>query len=265
MEKVRGLQRSGTNLLNTVLRSCNIEHSRCKCHSHLPNGSTWPYVSNHRWQPCWKHWRVSKKRQTFENGKSASVAVNSLEELDSMTGRLGKDGCTTDRYVVVTKNPIAWIVSDAKYHKEVEKIKHVQGFLRRKSLDWTEYHQRWIMLKSLDPYRIRILPYEALLKDASSALPQYIGNDLIHANVSRCTQMMKKSKHIPQSGNRHLESMKQKYLSCKPAVELRHIMRNRADVQEDLQELKAALNITLLQRLGYQFAPNDSFCTVFSQ
>jgi hypothetical protein len=42
-------------------------------------------------------------------------------------------------------------------------------------------------------------------------------------------------------------------------------MKNRADMQEELQELKAALNITLLQRLGYQFAPNSSFCTVFSQ
>jgi hypothetical protein len=52
-----------------------------------------------------------------------------------MTGRLGKDGSTTDRYAIVTKNPITWIVSDAKYHKEVEKIKNVKGFLRRKSLD----------------------------------------------------------------------------------------------------------------------------------
>lgn len=159
-----------------MLNSCGVVKSECTCRPTQANGTRFPLASNHRYSPCWKHWRIYLTiTQHPDHHQLSDTSVHSLADLDTITAR--QQECQMDRYVVTVKNPVAWIVSDASFHKE-----NLQdpGVLRNKLRDWTDYYRKWFELWLQNPFRVRIVKYESILWKPTM-LPSLVGNDLLKA------------------------------------------------------------------------------------
>jgi len=107
---VRGLKRSGTNLLQSLLYSCDLKSN---CTDTLPNGdqSFFKSIEQSRGKPCWKHLRVHSTQGTISGmRKPFPMQLNKIHDLDKMTNH---DSDVT--YAVAVKNVFAWVLSIAKY------------------------------------------------------------------------------------------------------------------------------------------------------
>lgn len=112
------------------------------------------------------------------------------------------------RYIVPFKSPLAWLVSDSKYHKE--KLTAKIGMA--KIQEWTDYIAKWIELRSLAPDRIALVPYEALLRNVEHVLTRVdrvYGNELF----SKATATITRPHRVPQSHS-SWEDCQSKYLNC---------------------------------------------------
>ena len=267
MEKVRGLQRSGTNLLQQLLSNCQIQKTECSCCdscAFLKNGSRFPHVQNGRWQPCWKHWRIQRQYTTIDNQK-LDVSVHSIRDLDTLLGRWGNRHCISDVCVVAVKSPIAWLLSDMRFHKKSEKplLRERDYYLTKKLQDWIAYYQKWIELKQAHPFRVRIVPYESLLNDTESTLRRYVGTDLIEGDLRSCSSFLMSKPHIPMSGKQSWRQKQKYYLSCQPADRMRDFMKSEITIvmQEEIAIVNR-LNSSLLLSLGYLQNKTNPLCVV---
>lgn len=170
--RVMGLQRSGTNLWETMVNKCSLPHGRC-----VPSSSDGKAVqcvggcSRKRFQPCWKHFRVNENHFTPQNSTTDyKSSVESIHVLDRMTGVAKERSLPT--YFVTIKSPFAWIRSDCMFHSNEDCTN--DGVLQAKLLEWHAYVGKWMELQRQLPRRVVILPYEQLLKEPSSSIKHVV-------------------------------------------------------------------------------------------
>ena len=184
---VLGLQRSGTNLLETIMANCGVA-------SCLPSDQV-------RGTPQWKHFRIAPPGAVSEDGTDSPLdrverefgqvphhgqrrMVGSVEELDDLIGHsLGHE----QRYVVMLRAPASWAASDASFHEPaapgLSQQLHTQESLRASyGRDWSLQTNAWAtMVGPLDPAasplmgthgRVAMVRYDRdlLLSDAATVL-----------------------------------------------------------------------------------------------
>lgn len=198
-EKVRGLQRSGTTMMQSIFdtcaqRACVSECTRSGCpkRSAKPGpccapgttrfGEPFPVPTHNthilfdpvQHDVCHKHFlfrartpyaRVVKKESSARFVDASVARLADLDRLSSFDG----NGTDAPIYVVVVKHPIAWALSACKFWKcdrKLDRHGEIYEFVRL----WNAYVGTWVALRDEDPGRVLLLRYEALLADPVDAL-----------------------------------------------------------------------------------------------
>lgn len=140
-----GLQRSGTNILQTFIeKNFNI---------YLMNKN-----EKDRQSPYCKHFRIynnkdlipkTNKKDQYKN----QYIVNSLEELDKLLG----DSTHTNKYIIVYKNIFSWLLSIEKWAKNNKWITNSKmEFIE----DYLNFIKKWYSIKN---DRVIFIDYEDFL------------------------------------------------------------------------------------------------------
>ena len=165
----RGLQRSGTTLMQTLLQACHLPPTQCR--------SSFPKTNNMgEGSPCWKHYRVYVDSfdpalqlgtdfygpfglvMPFNKENVINSRIVTIHDLDAMVG-------TTNEtvYVVMIKGPVAWIHSDAAYHHVWDEMETSPYLWVNYVREWAYFVGKWVKLHLLSPDRVILIPYEQLL------------------------------------------------------------------------------------------------------
>lgn len=182
---VRGLQRSGTNLMQSIFDTCEQRACLRSCDSgHCPKTSRRPgpccapgvtrsgeplpvidHVSDHvRDTICHKHFLFKTDTPYAKVDRSIDASADTVADLDRLSSY---DGNAT--YVVVIKHPFAWALSACRFWKCDRKDDGHGGIYEFVRI-WNEYVGLWVKLRREAPARILLLRYEALLADPAAAL-----------------------------------------------------------------------------------------------
>lgn len=208
LDRVRGLERSGTNLLQTTLNQCRLTPSENSCHENGAFASFFRARHNdeppaddligsplheHRRNvnpprrqpgrllqgshsqgfPCWKHFRV--QQDTTSAGllgpklpAHLQGLVHNLTSLDDLTSHPAHN----KTYVVVVKSPVAWVESFCGWHLRCNVTD--AATLRTLTAEWNGYVAKWFQLQDEQPSRVVLINYEHILINAHPALAPVI-------------------------------------------------------------------------------------------
>jgi hypothetical protein len=190
-------------------------------------------------QPCWKHFRIMD--ETFRPQDEATTYksdIVSIHDFDRMTSRVGENVT----YLVSLKSPLAWITSECEFRLANDRYNKKRNKKNNDTLtnleckdelvfegkldEWLRYVEKWIDLKSRDPARIVIVPYEVFLADTHHVcqkLDQFFGAQ-VFAKVETYARYEK-----PLAGTKTASwsDQKTKYLSCSYLSKLSEALRNK--------------------------------------
>ena len=212
---VNGLQRSGTNLMESSCIKCLGGHhvsgrladrGSAGCDPVDRDGESLRYLEKQptfqggRNLPCWKHYRI------FTNSiKSHNVTINDLSDYDSLRQQPKHD----TKFLVIIKSPFVWLSSDAFYHN----VPLTEVRIHEYVYEWKAYVIKWERLWQKHPDRVVLLSYEHVLNNISSlrALETILSNTQI-----MCIQNhVRFAKDVSQSEGQTYKNNTDHYLKCR--------------------------------------------------
>ena len=205
--RVRGLERSGTNLMQVILDNCGMSLS-CGCKNHLTDGKTALTSKEQSHTPCWKHFIPPEPLDRTGNGthghdqssiKSSSqcgsskdrklkgaekiysvIQVPNLAKLDDITGYNNPDSCggtssgsERPMIVVVIKNVFHWVLSICNYHSRACKSHNTRG-IRCLVSQWNTFTRQFLRFHQEAPHRVKLVKYEDLVVRPQQAKSSYL-------------------------------------------------------------------------------------------
>ena|GEM_PF-7106159 len=150
-----GIQRSGTNYLNHILRDSDLFVANA--------------VDPERDHPSHKHfrWQDNKNSIVMDRAFMNDCAAGSIFEVNRIAGFP-----LETKHVVVFKKPENWLQSIYRWGLTHDWVSGEEDFLRDPQLaaawlgEWDEYHKKWGDLESVSPEMVLIVCYEDLLQDS---------------------------------------------------------------------------------------------------
>jgi len=169
-----GLQRSGTNYLEHLIRS-NFPGARIR-------------NANRRSHYRHKHWRLYADNSLIPTRQYRSKL--SAEDAKSFWTLLQNEGVHIDAVVVVVREPLHWYRSYQSWANRIKWPAVDHHYLQ----EWNAYYRTWRALAAEDPERIALIRYEDLLGSDELAFSSL-------ATVLRMPRVgtIKDFKHVPQS------------------------------------------------------------------
>jgi hypothetical protein len=258
LSHVRGLERSGTNMIQGFFEQCKVDIEG-ECVDLMPDGKSMfkgsDYMSEKginpelafprpdQDRPCWKHFR--------------NRAVHSLTTLDKMAGgnRYPNDEMV---YFVTLKNPYAWIPSYCLFHLRchMDNMTTVVGLVH----EWNDYMAKWLYLKEKHPNRVMLVRYEQILTNAAdefAPLLTYLHNNGDLKNGYECIQsgvndlvatgrFNGKTMNVMMSHGKRWDERKRYYLNCEYFDKLTY---------EQIKAIDKHLSPHVLKGIGYDLEP----------
>jgi len=247
---VRGPERSGTNIMHTLLQRNfgkhvtaylpNVTHS----HARLTYGQSGV--------PSWKHFRIYTDHYS---GKEADGSLDTrgrphkLKRTFNISIRRPAD---LDRiynlslvYLVPVKAPYAWIRSICSWHHNCNsRSKTTRGsMLGVYARDWSAYYGRWLELIAAEPSKAMIVRYEDLLQD-SAAVMRHVHSLVPQLQRTGEWATMDDSVRINMSRGASFSRKRAYYLDRKYLASFK---------KSELKEVNRELNSTVMDALNYTF------------
>lgn len=218
---IYGLQRSGTNFLETLLKS--------NYHLHVLN------YNKNRAHPLQKHFRLYDNKLAIPEAQySNDLYFNSFKEYEDSL-ELNKE---VDLYLVISKDPYSWYLSYTKWAKRCNWPDVDYHYLE----EYQQFYSKWLQF-SKENDRIVLLNYRNLILDTEIALKKLEDKYQFKLKATRRIMGRKIKFHkVSQSSSFHNDKL--------------NFYKEKAYLSENNTELisdvKKYISPELMSNLGYE-------------